>query len=106
MIKEYEEIWNFIISIIRSYNEQYKVTFSEMFNDDFCAVEMVTNKKLPDKIFKKLKRLLLQTHNHVIIGIESVEGINLEETTLIVYLKTETEIRKNKLDRIQSKFHV
>ena len=106
MINEYNEIWKFVINVIKTYNDQYEILLSEMFNDDFNAVEVITDKKLPDIFIKYFKRVLMKYHNHIIINIESIEGYDSEKTILIIYFKNKLEIRKNKIKHIKSIFSI
>jgi hypothetical protein len=118
MIKEYEDIKEYIYKLFINKYSPYTVTINNMYTEEYNAFEIsITGINiLSTDFYSVIKSQIKKEWSHIINDFEKLSGVipgkinnikyllfDLQHLTILIYLKPIIEIRYNKIDKIKLK---
>ena len=105
MIKEYEEVKRFVDTRVSSKYLDAAVVVDDIFTDEYNALDIriIGDVKVSQDFFLNLKNTVKHKFEKIIENVEILRESYSNQVSILVYLKSEMEIRTNKINKIKSK---
>lgn len=104
MIREYDEVKQFIDRKISSRFLSAAIVVDEIYIEEYNAldVRIIGMVKIPTDYYLDFKNEVKQEYGNIVSDFEIIAGVSANQTSIIIYLKSPQEIRSTKIRKIKN----